>query len=83
MPMLYPYDVSAPKRSTNLTVNVDLLSQAKALGINLSAVLEPALAAEVKRRKAENWLLQNQESIAAYNREIEASGTFSDHLRSF
>lgn len=81
--MIPPYDVTAPKKPTNLTVNVDLLSQAKSLGINLSAVLEHALAAEVKRRKAEAWLRDNQGAIAAYNQDVQTSGTFSDDLRSF
>lgn len=77
------YDATAPKKPTNLTVNLDLLSQAKSLGINLSAVLEQALVAEVRKRKAEAWQRENQAAIKAYNRDIEASGTFSDHMRSF
>jgi len=78
-----PYDATAPKKPTNLTVNLDLLSQAKSLGINLSAVLEQALVAEVRKRKAEAWQRENQAAIEAYNRDIETSGTFSDHVRSF
>lgn len=51
MRMRYDYDLSAPKKPTNLTVNSDLLAQAKALGINLSQVLEQSLTQEVKKRK--------------------------------
>lgn len=83
MLMPSPYDATAPKKATNLTVNLDLLSQAKSLGINLSVVLEQALVAEVRKRKAEAWQRENQAAIEAYNRDIETSGTFSDHVRSF
>lgn len=77
------YDSSAPKKATNLTVNSDLLAQAKGLGINLSAVFEQSLAREVKRLKAEAWLRENRGAIEAYNRDVEAHGTFSDHFRDF
>src|SRR5690606_31939253 len=54
------YDVSAPKRPTNVTVNSDLLRHARALDINLSQTLESALVAEVMRRARERWLTENR-----------------------
>lgn len=77
------YDISAPKKPTNLTVNSDLLAQAKVLEINISAVLERALAEQVKRLKAEAWLRENQKAIDAYNQDVAQNGTFSDGVRSF
>lgn len=77
------YDTSAPKKPTNLTINSDLLSKAKALEVNISAVLEQALAEEVRKRKAEAWLSENQESINAYNADVDEAGTFGDGSRSF
>jgi len=50
------YDLHAPKRPTNLSINEDLLRQAKELGINLSATLESELArvvAEERKRRIE------------------------------
>ena len=41
--MLQLYDVKAPKKATNLSLNSDLLKKSKALDINLSATLEQAL----------------------------------------
>lgn len=38
------YDPSAPKRAVNLLINSDLLNRAVALDVNLSVVLEGALA---------------------------------------
>ena len=83
MRMLYGYDLSAPRKATNLTVNSDLLSQAKALGINLSQLLEQSLTQEVKKRKAELWLRENQAAIQNYNQDVLDLGLFSDDLRSF
>lgn len=83
MRMSNVYNLSAPKKATNLTVNSDLLSQAKALGINVSAVLEQSLAEQVKKLKAEAWVRENQSAIQAYNRDVEDHGTFSEDLRSF
>jgi len=42
--MLVCYNPGAPKKPTNLTVNSNLLNQAKSLNINISSVLESALA---------------------------------------
>ncbi|MCE7869320.1 acetoacetyl-CoA synthase [bacterium CPR1] len=77
------YNPSAPKKATNLTVNSDLLSQARALGINISAVLEQSLAEKVRKLKAEAWLRENQKAIQAYNQEVDQNGTFGEDSRSF
>ena len=45
------YDVHAPKRPANLSVNEDLLRQAKEFGINLSATLETELARIVREEQ--------------------------------
>lgn len=77
------YDKSAPKKPTNVTVNSDLLRQAKAYDINISATLEQALAERVKAAIRERWLQDNQAAIEAYNQQVEKHGVFSDGSRSF
>lgn len=77
------YNTQAPKRATNLSINGDLLNQARALNINLSAAFEESLASIVKAKQQEEWLAQNKQAIEAYNQEVDAHGTFGDHLRSF
>ena len=77
------YDLTALKKSANLSINADLLQKAKSLDINLSATLEAALAAEVKRRRAERWLTVNKASLDAYNAFVEKHGVFGDGLRGF
>jgi antitoxin CcdA len=77
------YNSSAPKRATTLTINSDLISQAKTFHINISSVLESALADKVKQAKNEQWLRENIDSISSYNSHVEDNGVFSDELRSF
>ena len=75
--------LSAQKKPTNLTINADLLREAKALNINLSQAFEVHLAELVKAKKQEKWLLENREAIDAYNRFVDENGVFSDAWRSF
>ncbi|RPH62525.1 MAG: acetoacetyl-CoA synthase [Burkholderiales bacterium] len=77
------YDVSAPKRATNVTVNADLLRRARELDVNLSQTLESALVVEVSDRARQRWLAENRHAIEAYNRDVERNGCFADSLRSF
>ena len=81
--MVLTYNRNAPKKPTNLTINSDLLNKAKELKINISSVLEHALAEKVKQSKQDQWLLENTESITSYNQNIEAFGLFSDTERTF
>ena len=71
------------KKPTNLTLNSDLLRQARALGLNLSAVLEEALGEIVRKRQGELWVEENRKAVAAYNEHVDAHGVFSDGLRGF
>jgi antitoxin CcdA len=77
------YDPNAPKKSTNLSINSDLLRQVKAYQINLSRVLEQRLAEVLLEAKRRTWLEDNRDAIETYNRRIGESGAFSDGLRSF
>lgn len=81
--MTTSYDLQAPKRPANLSINADLLAKARDHNINLSATLEQALAVALRARQREQWLAENRAAIDAYNHQVEAHGTFSDGLRSF
>lgn len=74
---------TAPKKPANLSINSELLNQAKALQINLSATLERALAEAIRDKQRQQWLQDNRQSIEDYNQRIETEGCFSDSLRSF
>lgn len=77
------FDPTGPKKPANLSINAELLQQARELDINLSQTLERHLAEIVREVRREQWLRENREAIVAYNRRIEARGTFSDGLRRF
>jgi antitoxin CcdA len=72
---------SYAKRAANLSVNADLLDEAKALDINLSATFERALEEEVRARKREQWLAENREWIAGYNAWVAEHGVPSPMFR--
>lgn len=47
------FDVKAPKKPTNLSVNSDLLIKCKSMNINLSATLEQALSEKLAKLRSE------------------------------
>ena len=77
------YDVKAQKKAANLSLNSDLLAQAKAFNINISATVEKSLAEEVRKRKEIAWLEDNKAAIEEYNQRIEQHGLFSGKYRVF
>ncbi len=77
------YDTSAPKKPANLSINGDLLQQAKEHRINLSQALESRLEELLREEKQRQWQKDNQAAVEEYNRRIEARGAFSDGLRHF
>jgi len=74
------YDTSARKRPVNLTVNEDLLSQARGFTDNLSNVVETLLADYVAReQQAREARARECAAVAAtWNRFNQAHGSFAD-----
>lgn len=79
--MLARETAKAPKRATNLSVDSELLRQAKAHGVNLSQTFETALRGAVREAEARAWRERNREAIEAANELANAAGLFSDHHR--
>ena len=77
------YNPDAPKRPANLSINSDLLRQAKSYNINLSQTLEQRLVELVRESQRQEWLMENQAALVEYNSRIETCGVFSDSLRRF
>jgi antitoxin CcdA len=71
------------KSPTNLSVRDDLVRRAKALGLNLSEILETALEAAVRAAERRAWEDENREAIDAYNVRASEQGVFSDKWRKF
>jgi antitoxin CcdA len=78
MRMTTLYDVQAVKRPVNLNVNSDVLAKARAEGLNLSAIAEAAIAAELARRARERWDAEVAEACAAHGRYLDEYGSLTD-----
>lgn len=76
-------DSNAPKKATNLSINKDLLTEARSLKINLSATLEQALTEKVRKARRKQWLEDNQQAIDSCNELAEKNGLFADKHRAF
>ncbi|HEX4023159.1 MAG TPA: type II toxin-antitoxin system CcdA family antitoxin [Steroidobacteraceae bacterium] len=78
------FDMAARKRPVNLTLNEDLVSQAKSMTDNLSAVVESLLAQFVSRERRER--LQRSQAVeatvAAWNEFNSKSGSIADEYSS-
>lgn len=77
------YDTHAPKKPANVSINSDLLQQAKHHRINLSQALETRLAELLREQKEQQWLQENREAVEAYNRRVVETSVFSDGMRRF
>ena len=77
------YDIHAPKKATNLSLNSDLLQKARDLRVNLSATLEQALKDKLKSVEDERWKKENKAAIAAYNEFVAEKGSIGDEYRNF
>jgi len=78
------FDTTARKRPVNLTLNEDLVSQAKSMTNNLSGVVEALLSEFVERESRERLVKTEvvQATIAAWNRFNAKSGSIADEYSS-
>jgi antitoxin CcdA len=59
--------VTSHKKRTNLSIDSQLLFEAKLLGINVSQSAEAGLAQAVKLQKQKRWLQENNQAIESSN----------------
>ncbi|MEZ2221398.1 type II toxin-antitoxin system CcdA family antitoxin [Rhizobium sp. RCC_161_2] len=64
----------ATRRSANLTLNKDILSEARELGINISRAAEDGLSRAIRSERERRWRAENAEAIADANAYIENHG---------
>jgi len=62
------------KRGTNVSLRIDLVEEARGLGIGLSNACEEGLAAAVKAEKERRWIEENADAIRNYNEWIAKNG---------
>ena len=71
------------KKATNLTLNTEVLAEAKKLGINISKACDEFLGHLVRQEKERLWKLENADFISSYNKTIEDEGLPLDSWRTF
>ncbi|CAB3807886.1 type II toxin-antitoxin system CcdA family antitoxin [Pararobbsia alpina] len=63
-----------PRKATNVTLPVDVIEEAKGLGINFSRACEQALRDAIKAEQGRRWATENAGFIAAHNEWVEKNG---------
>jgi antitoxin CcdA len=74
-------DPKVPKKAVNVSINSDLLRQAREMSINLSQALEGQLERLLREERARRWREANREAIEDYHRYVEEHGVFDDIRR--
>jgi antitoxin CcdA len=59
--------IRASRRATNLTIDVELLEEARSLKVNISRAAESGIADAVKAEKERRWKEENQEALNSWN----------------
>ncbi len=80
--MLRPRD-DGGKRPTNVSLAEALLTEAKALGVNVSRACEQGLAEAVRAAKAARWQADNAPGFAAWDSYVEGHGVPLAQYRKF
>jgi antitoxin CcdA len=68
---------------TNVSINAELVAEARALGVNISRASAAGLEAAVAEARAEQWLRENRAALEASNAYVEARGLPLASLRQF
>ena len=68
------------KRTANVSIDAEVLAEAKALKINLSQALEEKLRERLAEARTQRWQSENTAFIDSYNAYIERNGTLSEAL---
>jgi len=72
-----------PKRATNVSLSEALVSEARALGINVSRACGEGLESEVRLERAKRWHDDNSEGFEAWNAFVERNGVPLVRYRKF
>ncbi len=71
------------RRATNVTLPVDLLAEARALGLNLSQACEQGLKAEIAKSRAAQWVEENRDALQSSRDYVERHGLPLSEFRHF
>lgn len=71
------------KTATNLSLRPELVERAKQLGLNISELVDAALARAIAEAEGRRWVEENREAIDEYNALVAKRGVFGDGRRRF
>lgn len=71
------------KKATNITLSLDVLTEAKALGINISQSCDQFLRERVRNERNRRWQQDNADFISAYNQTVADEGLPLGSWKSF
>lgn len=71
------------RRPTNVSLDPDLVDEAKALGVNLSRACESGLQAELKAERWRRWRAENADAIESSNQWVRENGLPLARFRQF
>lgn len=71
------------KKAANLSLDAELLAEARSLEINLSVAAEEGLKRAVSIAKADAWKRENAEAIKSSNEWVEKNGLPLEKYRMF
>lgn len=71
------------RRATSLTMDRQLLDDARALGVNISRAAEAGLTAALKEAREAAWKRENAGAITYWNTYVEENGLPLADLRQF
>lgn len=69
-----PTKTPEKKKAVNLSIDAELLREAKAAGTNLSGILETALREQLRGQRSKKWLEENSAAIEKSNAQLERDG---------
>jgi antitoxin CcdA len=67
-------EAPAVRKAANLSIDADLLAEAKALSVNISRAAEGGIAEAVKAEKERRWREENREAIESWNAWVQVNG---------
>ncbi len=71
------------RKATNVSINETLLSEAKALKINVSKAAEAGLVVALAEKRAELWLAENRAALESSNAYVDRHGLPLAQYRGF
>lgn len=74
---------NAVRQAANLSIDANLMKEAKGLDVNVSRAAEAGIAEAVAAEKTRLWKIENREAIQSLNAYVEENGLPLEEFRQF